>query len=130
MSNLTISELKSRGEFFKKGSIIPQRIFKGRRKTKHFVVFGSDSWVIPAPHGHVILVDSRNSDCAIRIRGPRKDSDCVVRIEGLRSYSNHKQLILRGSPYFHGGITKWMGNSCITDDEWAAAIERELGDKP
>ncbi len=123
MSELIISDLKARAEFFKKGSIIPQRIFKGRRKTKHFVVFGSDSLVIPSYHGYVVLVDSRNSDCAIRIRGPRRDSDCVVRSEGLRSYSNHKQLILRGSPYFHGGITKWMGNSCITDDEWVAMIE-------
>ncbi|MGH1529663.1 hypothetical protein [Yersinia proxima] len=130
MSNLTISELKSRGEFFKKDSIIPQRILKGRRKTKCFVVFCSDSWVIPSYHGYVVMVDSRNSDGAIRVRGPRKDSDYLVGSEWRRSFRNNKQPSLRGSPYFYMGITRWMGNSCITDDEWAASIERELGDKP
>ncbi|CNI75612.1 Uncharacterised protein [Yersinia massiliensis] len=128
MSNLTVSELKARAEFFKKGSIIPQRIFKGRRKTKHFVVFGSDSWVIPSYHGYVVLVDSKNSDCAIRIRGPRRDSDCVVGSEWRRSFRNHKQPSLRGSPYFYMGITRWMGNYGITDDEWAAMVEQALGE--
>ncbi|AVX37804.1 hypothetical protein [Yersinia massiliensis] len=114
MSDLTVTELKSRGEFFKKGSIIPQRILKGRRKAKHFVVFGCDSWVIPAPMGYVVMVNSAYADCAIRLRGPRK---------------NCKQLILRGSPYSPKGITKWIGNALITDKEWASRVAVWLGER-
>ncbi|PSH38345.1 hypothetical protein BA192_07855 [Yersinia pseudotuberculosis] len=109
MSELIISEIKSRAEFFKKGSIIPQRIFKGRRKTKHFIVFGSDSWVIPTHHGYVVMVDSRNSDCAIRINW-------------RKNYSSYKQLIIYGSPYFHEGTTKLEGNFNLSDHEWAANV--------
>ena len=100
-----IDKFKARAEFFKKGSIIPQRILKGERKKKHVVKFGSDCWAMPTPHGYLVAVDCMNGDSVVRIsRMPPK-------------------LDLVGSPY--GGTTNWFGNHQLTDAEWSDILEKK-----
>lgn len=102
---LFIETFKARAEFFKKGSIIPQRILKGGRKKKHVVKFGSDCWAIPTPLGYLVAVDYTNGGSVVIVSQVTKN------------------LHLFGSPY--GGSTHWYGNHLLTDSEWSARLEAE-----
>lgn len=96
----TIDQFKSRAEFFPKGRIIPQRIFKAPRKLKHLLVFGGDAWALPTPNGYVITIDSEGGGCAILVKQPKGS----IRAK-LPSYT------VQGSPYTSLGITTLIGNN-------------------
>ncbi len=100
-----IEKFKARAEFFKKGSIIPQRILKGDRRKKHVVKFGSDCWAIPTPLGYLVAVDCTNGGSVVRVSKVPKN------------------LHLVGSPY--GGSTFWHGNHLLTDKEWSEQLEAQ-----
>lgn len=101
VSNKSISELKARNEFYKKGSIIPQRVLKTERKKKHHVTFGSDTWLVPTRSGYLCICDTGKHGSAINITGL-------------------KNAHLQGSPY--GGSTQWVGNTYQTDEQHNAYV--------
>lgn len=92
----TLSELKARNEFYKKGSIIPQRVLKTERKKKHHVMFGSDTWIVPTKSGYLCICDTGEHGSAVSI-------SCL------------KNAHLQGSPY--GGSTQWVGNTYQTVEQ-------------
>ena len=95
-------KLKRRAEFFKKGTIIPQRILRGPRKQKHGMTFGSDSYAIPTGAGYLIIVLCGEKGSA------------VVMSQWVRN------ALFRGSPHTKGGNTFWYGNAGLSDGEFAA----------
>ena len=97
----TLSELKARNEFYKKGSIIPQRVLKTERKKKHHVTFGSDTWVVPTNSGYLCICDTGDHGSAINLTGL-------------------KNAHLQGSPY--GGSTRWIGNTRQTVEEHETTV--------
>lgn len=101
MSTLSLSELKARNEFYKKGSIIPQRVLKTERKKKHHVLFGSDTWIVPTKSGYLCICDTGKHGSA-------------VSISGLKNAS------LQGSPY--GGCTHWLGNTYQTAEQHETTV--------
>lgn len=107
MSNeqLFLDWFKERSEFFKAGSIIPQRILKGKRKWKHLFKFGSDSWALPTPNGYLVAVDTWKGLGAVHVKFMK---NCV-------------KLDLNGSPY--GGVTNWVGNHAGNDEVWSKILE-------
>lgn len=96
MSTPSLSELKARSEFYKKGSIIPQRVLKTERKKKHHVTFGSDTWLVPTKSGYMCICDTGEHGSAIKL-------------------TSLKNVNLICSPY--SGVTYWVGNSHQTADQ-------------
>lgn len=101
MSTPSLSELKARNEFYKKGSIIPQRVLKAERKKKHHVTFCSDTWLVPTKSGYLCICNTG-------------EHGSVINITGL------KNAHLQGSPY--GGSTQWVCNAHQTSDQHEAYI--------
>lgn len=85
----------SKAEFFKKGSIIPQRILRGPRKFKHKVCFGSDSYVLPSKRGYVIACMTKESICGSAI-----SLKCNI-------YKN-RNITLIGSAYHKDSDLSWV----------------------
>ena len=100
----------SKAEFFKKGTIIPQRILKGPRKLKHHIIFGSNVWCIPTPKGYLIAVDISNGDCVVRLKYSHK----------------HKDINLFSSPYTKKGVTRWIGNHESNPEDWQKLLDKQL----
>jgi hypothetical protein len=92
MKYQTLDEFKAVAEFFPRGRIIPQRIFKGPRKIKSRVTFGSDSWALPTETGYVVIADCWSQ------------TDAPVKIRNVRNAKFY------GSPYTPGGETNWIGS--------------------
>ena len=87
-----------KAEFFKAGSIIPQRVLRSdKRKLKHKIVFGSDSYVFPYKNGYIVACMTNNDGCIIKIK------------DGV------KNIKLTGSPYHIKGCTFFVGNDCGND---------------
>ncbi|OAK63104.1 hypothetical protein A3K88_02930 [Pseudomonas putida] len=87
-------KIKSRAQFFKRGSIIPTRVLRcSKRRLQHLVKFGRDSWVLPTKTGYVIVCDAQHctGQPPIDFRG--------YRLKGM--------VYLDGSPY-HKGESLWM----------------------
>ena len=102
----TLSELKARNEFYKKGSIIPQRVLKAERKKKHHVKFGSDTWVVPTKSGYLCICDTGKDGSALKFSHKLKNATMV------------------GSPY--GGTTRWIGNTNGTDSQHETYVLNQL----
>ena len=99
----SIEEFKAKAEFFKAGSIIPQRVLKGPRKVKHLIKFGSDSWVMPSYGGYIVAFDCKDTGSAIKINWQLKNAN------------------LYGSPYGNWE-TFWCGNTKTSDEKWIENI--------
>ncbi len=93
----TLSELKARNEFYKKGSIIPQRVLKSERKKKHHITFGSDTWLVPTKSGYLCICDTGEHGSAVKFSYKLRNAQMV------------------GSPY--SGATHWVGNTNRTNDQ-------------
>lgn len=105
----SIEDIRRRGEFFKRGQIIPQRILKcNKRRHAHRKVFGSDSYAIPVNGGY--LVACFHSD----------DNSSAVKI--LYGTENCN---FRGSPYGIGD-TYWVGNYQLSDDGFIKFLNERL----
>jgi len=92
-----VEDIKSRGEFLKKGKITPSRILKcSKRKKQHCVKTNSNQWAIPTVSGYLIFVE--NNDSVIII-----------------SHVNNCEF--KGSPY-HSGGTYWYGNNDISEKDF------------
>lgn len=102
----TLSGLKARNEFYKKGSIIPQRVLKTERKKKHHVMFGSDTWIVPTKSGYLCICDTGEHCSAVKFSHKLKNAHLV------------------GSPY--GGTTHWIGNTNRTNDQHEADVLTQL----
>lgn len=102
----TLSELKARNEFYKKGSIIPQRVLKAERKKKHHVKFGSDTWVVPTKSGYLCICDTGEYGSAVKLSYKLKNANMV------------------GSPYC--GTTYWLGNANRTDHQHETDVLNRL----
>lgn len=77
---------KRNGERFKKGSIIPARILKGKRKNQCKLKFAADVYCLPTKYGYlVVCFDS---------------STIVISIRGV------KDATFNGSPYLVNGETR------------------------
>lgn len=106
----SIAHMKNAAEFFPAGKIIPRRILKAKRRDSSGVRFGADTWAINTPKGYLCANDSRSTGYCLRI-------------------SWVKNQALYGSPYTPGGITDWLGNQGISDDEWLDLINKRLSTK-
>jgi len=96
-----IADIKARGEFIKKGKIIPARILKSsKRKKQHCVKTNSNQWVIPTISGYLVFVENNDGD-----------------FESAIIISNITDNVFEGSPYNSGG-THWQGNSGMSDDDF------------
>lgn len=104
-TQLFLDWFKGRAEFFKAGSIVPQRILKGKRKWKHLLKFSSDCWALPTPAGYIVAVDVLRGRAAVRF-------DSVTGIS----------INFSGSPY--GGVTQFIGNE-YGDEKWSQSLERQ-----
>ena len=98
----TLSELKSRNEFYKKGSIVPQRVLKTERKKKHYVLFGSDTWIVPTKSGYLCICDTGEDGSALKFSHKLKNATMV------------------GSPY--GGSTRLVGNTRQTVEQHETTV--------
>lgn len=97
MKFTSMQEFKDSAEFFPKGRIPPQRIFKGPRRWKYLIKFGGDAWAISTKNGYVVAVDSEGGGCAMRIDAPKR---------GRKT----GKISIQGSPYTPGGSTMFVGN--------------------
>lgn len=79
-----IDEFKARATFYPKGRIVPQRIAKGHRKTKHLVTFGSDTWFMYSPQGWILFCDTKNEYSLIRLHYAHKKTCKNVLFKGLK----------------------------------------------
>jgi hypothetical protein len=105
----SIEQFKIAAEFFRKGSIIPRRILKTKKKFQHKLTFGSDSWVLPTESGYLVAIDQTMI------------TNYVIRFKpGLRNAS------VIASPYTKNGITKFIGNFNKTDEQWLEFINKKL----
>ena len=102
----TLSELKARNEFYKKGSIVPQRVLKTERKKKHYVLFGCDTWIVPTKSGYLCICDTGKDGSALKFSYKLKNAHLV------------------GSPY--GGTTQWVGNTSRNNDQYEADVLTRL----
>jgi hypothetical protein len=101
-----LNGLRERVEFYRKGSIVPQRVLKCERRKKHHITFGADCWLVPTRSGYLVLVDCGTNGSALR----------------LSRYLQNARL--RGSPYL--GCTHWCGNSGMSESEYAAFVVQML----
>lgn len=111
----SIEEMKSKGEFFKRGSIVPRRILAASsRRFQSRITFGSDSWAFPTPKGYLVF---SNSDMdgeylALRI------TECICRIM-------KKKITIDGSIYTPGGGTDILGSiNCNNKVQWLETINK------
>lgn len=102
----TLSELKARNEFYKKGSIVPQRVLKTERKKKHYVLFGSDTWIVPTKSGYLCICDTGKDGSALKFSYKLKNAHLVA------------------SPY--GGKTHWVANTNRTNDQYETDVLTQL----
>jgi len=105
----SIEDIQRRGEFFKRGQIIPQRILKcNKRRHAHRKVFGSNSYAIPVNGGYLVACfHSDDNSSAIRI------------LLGMKS------CLVLGSPYGMRG-TWWVGNYQLSDDDFIKLLNETL----
>lgn len=106
----TIEQIKTAGRFYKAGSIIPERALSTRPKAKrHLIKFASDCWVIGVSKSGsmVVAVDCKEVGSIFAIPYLVRGVTCV------------------GGKYVSGN-THWVGNTNMTDDQWAESIEKEL----
>lgn len=89
----SFDEIKERGEFIKKGQILPSRVLKLPRKYQSRVVAGCNQWAIPTPNGYVVFCENHDGDF-----------ECVLKFKPMIN-GNHEAI---GSPY--SGTTDWIGN--------------------
>lgn len=105
----SIAEFKEKAEFFKAGSIVPQRVAKVTpRKASYMVVFGSDSWVLPAINGYVVAVNTADKGTALYVKNKFKN----IKIK------------INGSPYGVG--TFFMCNAGLSDGEWLSSLNEKI----
>ena len=102
-----LDSLKARVEFYRKGSIVPQRVLNSDRRKKHLVTFGSNCWLVPTKSGYLVLVDCGENGSALRLG------------------RNIRNARLQGSPYSSGG-TLWLGNARMSAEEYSLLVMREL----
>lgn len=102
-----LDSLKARVEFYRKGSIVPQRVLNSDRRKKHLVTFGSNCWLVPTKSGYLVLVDCGENGSALRLG------------------RNLRNAHLQGSPYSSGG-TLWLGNARMSAEEYSLLVMREL----
>ena len=96
----SIGEIKSKGEFIKKGKIFPARILKSEiRKDQHHIKSGSNQWAINTATGYLLFADNTDGEF-----------ECVVRITASNG-------AFQGSPYLDNGSTYWQGNSNLSESE-------------
>ena len=95
-----------RAQFFKKGHIIPYRVAGMlKRKNQHLLKFGSDSYVLPAKTGYVVICLFREGESAIEISPAASNISFV------------------GSPYHAGGTgTHWVGNYMVSPKEFESSV--------
>ena len=80
----SIEEIKAKGEFIKKGKIIPSRILRfSKRKCQHKITAGSDLYALPTLSGWLIL-------------GCLSGGVHIIRIVSIKNAN------LNGSPYING----------------------------
>lgn len=106
MSTPSLSELKARNEFYKKDSIIPQRVLKSGRKKKHHITFGSDTWLVPTKSGYLCICDTGSNGAALKTSYKLRNAQMVC------------------SPY--SGTTHWLGNTNRTNDQHEADVLNQL----
>ena len=94
----------SKAEFFKKGSIIPQRILRGPRNIKHMIRFGSDSYVLPSKRGYVIACMTKEST-----------GGCCVLLAG--NLYRHRNIMLTGSVYHKDSVSYWVDSDQGRDEQ-------------
>ena len=96
-----IEDIKSRGEFFKKGKIIPSRILKcSKRKKQHCVKTNSNHWAIPTVSGYLVFVENNDGD-----------------FESIAIISHVNNCEFKCSPYNLGG-TYWQGNNNTSEKDF------------
>lgn len=120
----TIDQFKAAAKFFPKGRIIPQRILKGPRKSKHLFRFGGDAWAIPSPTGYVVAVDSEGGGSAVRIEQPRARLTYPAR-HCTNMNAHAKTYTLQGSPYVKNGSTRLIGNQ-LGDQAWLDCLNKAM----
>ena len=94
----------SKAEFFKRGSIIPQRTLKGPRNIKHMVCFGSDSYVLPSKRGYVIACMTKEST----------GGSCILI---KHNFYKNRNIMLTGSVYHKDLGSYWVGSNQGKDEQ-------------
>ena len=105
----SIEDMQRRGEFFRRGQIIPQRILKcSKRRHAHRKVFGSDSYVI-AVNGSYLVACFHSDD----------NSSAIKILSGIKNCNLHS------SPY---GISRtcWIGNYQTSDSDFLKLLNKTM----
>lgn len=111
----SIEDVKSKGEFFKMGSIVPRRILAfSEQKYQRVLCFGADCWAIPTRRGYLVASDSQ---CAEKTSALH-----VKNVKGV--FKKKKNWDIAGSVYTPGGGTQIQGNFQLTEEEWLAVLNR------
>ena len=104
----SIEDIKLRGEYLKKGKIIPSRMVKcSKRKKQHCIKTGSNQWAIPTLTGYLVFVENNDGEFFSAV-----------------SIDNVSNANFNGSPYHLGG-TYWQGNADIDSDEFLKIFNHE-----
>lgn len=105
----SIEDIQRRGEFFKRGQIIPQRILKcNKRRHAHKKVFGSDSYAIPVNGSYLIACFHKDSS-----------SSAIKLLYGARNCN------FSGSPY-GSRDNYWVGNYQLSDGDFLKLLNENL----
>ena len=103
----SIEEIKSKGEFIKKGKIYPSRIIKSsRRKFQHCITSHSNQWAFPTRAGYLIFVENNDGEFEAAIR--------------IKSCLN---VNFKGSPYSKFG-TRWQSNHGLSEIDFLSIFNR------
>lgn len=78
----SLQEFKERSEFFKAGSIVPQRVLKGPRKVKHRVKFLCDVWRFSHSDKYVIYA---HAPCKMPKVPGSGDGNYYIKISNVRN---------------------------------------------
>lgn len=113
----SIEEIKAKGEFIKKGKIVPVRIARTTpRRNRHLLVTGSNQWSIPTRKGHLIFVDNKDGDFNFVIKAPLRKVHLIK--------TKAEKVNVKGSPYTLEGVTHWLGNNKLSESEFLESFNR------
>ncbi len=109
----SIEDIKSRGEFFPEGKIVPKRVLSVEPKNlAHTVKFNHDSWVIPTPKGYLVYSEYDINDNDGWFHDDEHGNKVKQRSVDVGKSNN---INCKGSPYTPNGITWFYCNSLASN---------------
>jgi len=120
----SIDEIKAKGEFIKKGKIVPVRIARViPKRNSHLLFTGSNQWAIPTRSGYLVFVENNDGLFDFVLTNPIKVKSCghfygATSNQGYNKKTTSKNPEIHGSTYHHNGGSKWLGNHELNEKDF------------